>query len=119
MMGRFLMAMLFVSHPLLVVATSGASAGPATCAALLPMDVRSRLESTYRDWQVLEGGHLDLRQQAVWGSRCPGVAVGDFKGTGEITHAVVVVRQLGPTKQAKLLLAEKRGSGFAIQVLRE
>ena len=40
-------------------------------------------------------------------------------GTSEITHAVVVVRQIGPTKQAKLLLAEKRGSGFAIQVLRE
>lgn len=90
-----------------------------TCAALLPVDAKAELATAYEDWVILEHDHLYPHQQEIWGPACPGLAAGEFDGSGEETYAVLIVRQVAQTKQAKLLLLEKTNATYTIRVLRE
>jgi hypothetical protein len=98
---------------------NGNAAKSASCAALLPPEAKVKLESAHKGWSVLEYDQLYPHQQEIWSARCPGVAVGQFRGPGTIGYAVVVVRQAGDVKQAKLVLLEKQKTSYAIQLLRE
>lgn len=119
-MKRYLFtAGLFCTQLLSAAPGSGGAEKVMSCAALLPHEASAKLESAYKGWNVLEYDQLYPHQQEIWGARCPGVAVGQFKGPGEIGYAVVIVNQTKDAKQAKLLLVEKQKTGYTIQLLRE
>lgn len=120
-MKRYLFTVALLCMQTLSAAASGndGPTQPVSCAALLPAGAKTKLEAAYKGWSVLEHNQLYPHQQELWGPRCPGVAIGQFKGPGVTGYAVVIVRQIKDVKQAKLLLLEKHASDFAIQTLRE
>ena len=120
-MKRYLLTTVLLCSQLLSATASGnsVSAKATACVALLPAEAKAKLEAAYSGWNVLEHDQLYPHQHEIWGARCPGVAVGQFRGTGEVGYAVVIVRQTKDIKQAKLLLIEKQKTSYAIQLLRE
>jgi len=116
---RFAVALFCLVLPSAHVAGSDATAKPDRCAVLLPTEAKLKLEATYKGWTILEYDQLLAHQLELWGRRCPGVAVGQFRQPQGNDYAVVIVRQINGTKQAKLVLVRQSKSGYAIQVLRE
>lgn len=120
-MKRYLLAAGLLCLQLLT-AVATANDGPPKapfCESLLPPEVKAKVEAAYTGWRVLEHNQLYPHQQEIWGARCPGVAIGEFRGPGKVGYGVVIVRQVKEIKQAKLLLLEKLQTNYTMQQLRE
>ncbi len=124
-MNHYFSILTFLLFPLLHVsaAAGGESDAPTRCAALLPPEAKSKVEHVFPGWQVVELSLLSPDEQEMWrsrrGSQCAGVAIGEFRGPGEKSYAVVIVRTTEGLKEGKLLVLEKGEGGYEIELLRE
>jgi hypothetical protein len=71
--------------------------GQASCVTLLPKALTGVLRDNYPGWRVLELSDLAEDDRKIWeqarGKVCPGVARGNFDGSGESQHAVLLLNR--------------------------
>lgn len=95
---------------------------PNACVASLPKELTARLGAAYKGWRVLELSDLVADDQAIWkqtwdAKSCPGVATGNFKGTGTASYAIALIHQADSARSEKLILADKSGGTYRLTEL--
>lgn len=101
---------------------AASTAGP--CEAALPPAIRELLGEKHKGWKVLEIPDLISDDQILWEATageqaCPGVAGGDFKGNGQNSYAVALIRASKPSPRVseKLVFVEKKDNTYLISEL--
>ena len=94
------------------------------CEAALPPTIKKELSEKYKGWKVLEIPDLISDDQILWEATageqaCPGVAGGDFKGNGQNSYAVALIRASKPSPRVseKLVFVEKKDNTYLISEL--
>lgn len=121
--GRVALLIVVASIATVAAACASQASRPPACAELLPVTAKNRLARTFPGWAVLELAQLRQDERELFleksDSGCPGVAVGEFRRSGETAYAVVIVRTVRELREARLVLLYLQDGGYRIELLRE
>lgn len=97
---------------LLSLASSSTLAVP--CDARELSDLRADVRNRFKNWKIVTTETLSVEDasqwQSKWGDECPGIASGNFDGSGQIQYAVLLIS----TRATPDSLSTLRSRGFRL-----
>lgn len=76
---------------------------------VLPTQIQTLLTASFPQWRPKQLSDMDADDQQLWlngpnGSQSPGITVGHFEATGELSYAVLLVPKSDPSGGYKILV---------------
>jgi hypothetical protein len=74
----------------------------------LPSELQHALESKFSSWKIQDTSNLSARAKEHWQAEkplaCPGVAIGQFETSGQLSYAVLLIPKQNPDSAYKILV---------------
>ncbi|HEY2819637.1 MAG TPA: hypothetical protein VGJ06_01245 [Candidatus Acidoferrum sp.] len=90
---------------------------PVSCdTAAMPAQVREMLRNKFAGWRPKQLSDMSVEDQKSWlaspsGKFCPGIAIGHFENSKDLSYAVLLLHKSEPTHGYKIIVFSKQADG--------